>query len=150
MRHSEVGLPVDLGSTPVWSARHDMVRRRWYGLDENAWAGSGTWRSALRSARAITCLTLMRELYPMEVEVGRSGAGRFRAELDLPIAWTITSGHMPMFTAATHARPRYHHYRCTFYSTWISCSCSLIIDERQIPCLAGPLEKHPAHLPAKS
>ena len=103
MRHTEVGLLVYLGSTPVWSARHDMV---WSGaggmvFGETRWWVGGTWQSGLRGARAITCLALMQELSQIEIALGRSGPRRFRAEVDLPIAWTMDD-HMLMFTAATH------------------------------------------------
>jgi hypothetical protein len=43
----------------------------------------------------------MQELYQIEVALGRSGPRRFRAEVDLPIAWTMDD-HMLMFTACTH------------------------------------------------
>ena len=58
-------------------------------------------RVVLRRARAITCLVLMQELYLIKVALGRCGPRRFRAEVDLPIAWTMDD-HMPMFTASTH------------------------------------------------
>lgn len=102
MRHTEVGLLVDLGGKPVWSARHDMIRRRGDGFGgERVGGWDGTWQSGLRSARAITCLALMQELYPLEVALGRSGPRRFRAEVDLPIAWTMDD-HMLLFTASIH------------------------------------------------
>ena len=39
MRHAEVGLLVDLGGAPVWSARHDMSGAGGMVLGENAWVG---------------------------------------------------------------------------------------------------------------
>jgi hypothetical protein len=57
-------------------------------------------QSGLRRARAITCLALMQELCRIELALGRSGPRRFRAEVDLPIAWTMDD-HMLMFTACT-------------------------------------------------
>jgi hypothetical protein len=79
----------------TWSGAGGLV------FGETRWWLGGTWQSGLRRARAITCFALMRELYPIEVALGRSGPRRFRAEVDLPIAWTM-SDHMPMFTACTH------------------------------------------------
>lgn len=43
----------------------------------------------------------MQELCRIELALGRSGPTGFRAEVDLPIAWTMDD-HMLMFTASTH------------------------------------------------
>jgi hypothetical protein len=71
----------------TWSGAGELV----FG-ETRGWVGR-TWQSGLRSARAITCLALMQELYQIEVALGPSGPRRFRAEVDLPIAWTM-SDHM--------------------------------------------------------
>ena len=84
------------------------------------WWTGGTWQSGLRRARAITCLPLMQELYQIEVALGRSGPRRFRAEVDLPIAWTMDD-HMLLFTASTHETMLLRRlYRCLFYLRYIS------------------------------
>jgi len=113
--------------------------------ETRGWA-ERTWQSGLRSARAITCLALMQELCPTEVALGRGGPRRFRAEVDLPIAWTM-SDHMPCLLQLPM---RDHAAFTNVPSTRHGQGMEIALIERQIHIQRAISKKYTARLPAKS